>query len=107
MRIFLSAPRATVSNAGFALTISLSPGVSRTGTLRCISTLAAAEEEMGLAARSGAGASGASLAGGGAGTVMVSPHDGQAMSVPTPAPSTASSCSQLGQLKTMSISLIG
>ena len=41
------------------------------------------------------------------GMVMVSPQAGHSISVPAPAPSTASSWLQLGQSKTMSISRIG
>jgi hypothetical protein len=37
--------------------------------------------------------------------VMLSPQEGQSICVPAPAWSTASSCSQFGQLKTMSIIL--
>src|SRR5580658_7596090 len=48
MRIFLPAPLTTTSSGGFGLVIRLSPGLSRTGTFRCISTLAAAEELMEL-----------------------------------------------------------
>src|SRR5580692_3187953 len=80
-RICLPAPRATASNGGFALTISLSPGVSRTGTLRCISILAAADELMALGARLGVGiaeddAGVGALFADCAGMVMVSWHDG-------------------------------
>jgi hypothetical protein len=42
-----------------------------------------------------------------AGMVMVSWHDGHSISEPAPELSTASSCSQLGQSKTMSIIRIG
>src|SRR5664279_405349 len=102
-RTFLAAPRTTASTGGFGLAMSGAGDLSSTGTLRCISTLAAAEVEMGLAARLGGGRAGSAGAFGD-GMVMVSWHDGHSMFVPAPELSTASSCSQLGQLKTISIS---
>src|SRR5450755_488495 len=104
--IFLPAPRTTASSGGFGLAMSGAGDLSSTGTLRCLSTLAAAEVEMGLAARLGGGSAGATGPFGD-GMVMVSWHDGHSMSVPAPELSTASSCSQLGQLKTISISVGG
>ena len=43
--LFVGAP-ATASSGGFGLAMRTSPGLSRTGTLRCISILAAADEAM-------------------------------------------------------------
>src|SRR5712671_5937842 len=108
-RSCLPAPRTTASNGGFALTINVSVGVLRTGTLRCISTLAAADELMALGCRLGvcasAGAGGGTAFADCAGMVMVSWQDGHSISEPAPELSTASSCSQLGQSKTISISV--
>jgi hypothetical protein len=68
--------------------------------------LAAADVAMGLAASPGT-STGAAVRVDWSGMVMVSPQDGHSMSEPAPELSTASSCSQLGQLKTMSISAKG
>src|ERR1017187_6026958 len=103
MRIRLSAPLATASNGTLVFLISSSLGLSRTGTLRCFSLLAAADAAMGFTGRPvECAASGADLVDC-RGIVMVSPHDGHSISVPAPALSTASSCWQLGQSKMMSI----
>src|SRR5471032_1882849 len=62
-------------SGGFVLAISTAVGLSPTGTLRCLSIFAAADDEMTLAARLGAGAASAGGAGfftGGSGMVMVS-----------------------------------
>src|SRR5581483_7470974 len=92
--------------------------VLRTGTFRCRSTFAAAEEAIGL--------SGFNVADGGAlivgnpcrlseaplvrvpgllisGIMIVSEQLGHSISVPAPELSTSSSCSHFGQLKMMSI----
>ncbi len=50
MRSRLPAPFWTTSSGGLGLSISDSPGLSRTGTFRCSATFAAAEAVMGLAA---------------------------------------------------------
>src|SRR5271166_1123867 len=104
--IFLPAPRTTASSGAFGLAMSGAGALSNCGTLRCISTLAAAEVEMGLAARLGGGSAGSAPAGA-AGTVMVSWQVGHSSLLPAPLLSTASSCSQLGQLKTISINVTG
>src|ERR1019366_6619445 len=92
------------SNGGFALAISDSAGLSWTGTFRCISTLAAAELAMALGAAVGAtGSEPVVTLPMPAGMVMASPQAGQAICEPAPGRATARSCSQFGQLKTMSI----
>src|SRR5258708_19621828 len=108
VRIFLSASLANSSGAsGFS--IKLSVGNLRTGTFRCISIFAAADEAMGLmglaSTRGAWAASGTALGTGdaGMGITMASPQEGQLISVPAPELSTASSWSHLGQLKTTSI----
>src|SRR5260221_1939188 len=103
-------PGTFAPSGGLALAMRASPGVLRNGTLRCFSTLAAADRLMALAmcpgtcASTGAGVDAALVDS--AGMVMVSPQEGHSISVPAPALSTASSCSQLGQSKTISISAI-
>src|SRR5208282_5066387 len=105
MRIFLSAVLAAITR-GTAFFTRDSPGLSRTGTLRCISILAAADEAMGLI-----GWAASPVAGGGAGAasgellgiVIFAPHVGHLISEPAPSPSTDSSWLQLGQLKMISI----
>src|ERR1039457_3140310 len=104
MRTRLPAPFCTTSNGGFALAISDSVGLSWTGTFRCISTLAAADVLMALGAADGAtGSEPVVTLPAPAGMVMVSPQEGHSICEPAPVWSTASSCSQFGQLKTMSI----
>src|SRR5450755_1241441 len=80
-RILLPAPRTTASTGGFGLAMSGAGDLSSTGTFKCRSILAAAEVEMGLAARLGGGSAGATGPFGD-GIVMVSWHDGHSMSVP-------------------------
>src|SRR5215475_5918131 len=99
-RIFLSVSLAATSIGGNGLAIRLSVALLE-GTLRCSSTFAAAEEEMGLAGLAvGSGGSvgmqprPATIAG--SGITMDSPQDGQLISVPAPELSTANSCSHLG-----------
>lgn len=89
--------------AGFSM--RLAAGLSCTGTFRCISTLAAADEEMGLTGCAGSAGTGAAAGRGlGAeGMTIFSEHEGQVISVPAPVLSTANSCSHFGQLKMMSI----
>src|SRR6266436_4220140 len=107
VRIFLSASLATSSGArGFSM--RLSEGVVWTGTRRCISTLAAAEEAMGLTGRWASRRGKAELESGPGresrpGMTMTSPQEGQLISVPAPELSTANSWSHLGQLKMTSI----
>src|SRR4051812_35098672 len=116
-RIFLSEFFAATSSGARGLAMRLSE-VLRTGTLRCISTLAAAEEAMGFAgfnvsdgapAKVGRPPRGLSVPfvrvplAPGSGMVIFSSHEGHSISEPAPAASTSSSCSQFGQLKIMSI----
>src|SRR6266478_2678865 len=107
VRIFLSASLATSSGArGFSM--RLSEGVLWTGTRRCISTLAAAEEAMGLTGRWASRRGKAELESGPGresrpGMTMTSRQEGQLISVPAPELSTANSWSHLGQLKMTSI----
>jgi hypothetical protein len=66
--------------------------------------LGAAGGASGAAGAAGAGSPPAkAMAGSGLGTVMVWEQAGHSISDPAPLTSTASSCSQLGQLKVMSI----
>ena len=91
MRTCLS-PTTRAPSGGLALDIKGSAGVLRTGTFRCFSTLAAAEEAMGLAVRLGTSSSRESDGFcGPEGMVIVSPQEGHSMLVPAPELSTASS----------------
>src|SRR5437879_8002335 len=97
-RIFLSDSLAANSSGAFGFSIRLSEGVWCTGTLRCISTLAAAEEAialMGLAITRGPlpseGPPGRSIPAPGSGIIIGSPHDGQSIWLPAPELSTANS----------------
>src|SRR5258707_13880331 len=90
--------------------IKLAAGVLWTGTRRCISTLAAAEEAIvliGCASMRAPWGSpftpGRETAASGAGITIASPQEGQLIWVPAPELSTANSCSHLGQLKMTSI----
>src|SRR6185437_1054875 len=97
---------ASSGTADFLMRLSV---VARTGTLKCISIFAAAEEAIALGASflaSSPSAGAASTTGSlvdCSGMVMVSPQVGQGMSEPAPSASTANSCSQCGQLKIISI----
>src|ERR1019366_298580 len=109
-RIFLSDSFAATSSGASGFSIKLAVGVLWTGTRRCISTFAAAEEAIGLTGwTSTRGAPGAlSIPGrfatsSGVGITMVSPQEGQLISVPAPVLSTANSCSHFGQLNITSI----
>src|ERR1039458_6850676 len=98
-RTFLPVPLATASNGGFGLAMRTSPGLSRTGTLRCISILAAADEAMVWLALEAppTGPPGADSGAGGVaadGIVIFAPHDGHWISEQAPELSTAISCSQ-------------
>src|SRR5260221_11090988 len=110
-RICLS-PLVFAPSGAAAFLMSFSPGLSLTGTLRCISPFAAADDAMTLGARlnlcgSSGGAGVVAVLVDFAGMVIFSPQDGQSISEPAPALSTASSWLQWGQSKTMSISRIG
>src|ERR1043166_9204684 len=117
MRNFLSDSFAAASSVGGGLVMRLSD-VLRTGTLRCFSTFAAADEAMGFDGFNVAAGACANVgspwrlssaptvrvpAVPGWGISMVSSQEGQSIFEPAPALSTSSSCSQLGQLKMMSI----
>jgi hypothetical protein len=109
-QFFVRALFCAISTGGLALAMSGSAGLSRTGTFKCISTLAAAEEAMALPVGSGGGG----VAGSALvvtlpvdGMVMFSPQEGHLICVPAPVLSTASSWSQFGQLKMMSIIFSG
>src|ERR1051325_6049006 len=117
IRIFLSVPFAATSSGGNGFAIRLSVGVARTGTLRCVSVFAAAELAMALTTFDPPPVDvvgrlpvvSAPLVrvplDPTCGMRMVSPHDGQSISLPAPALSTSGSClhSGLGQLKMISI----
>src|ERR1700744_6565598 len=104
MRIRLPAPFCTASSGGFGFPINTSPGLSRTGTLRCNSFLAIGAG-VGVPPAGGAGTGGSEpvvtlpLEG----IMMLSPQEGQSICEPAPDWSTASSWSQCGQLKVISI----
>src|SRR5438552_3344011 len=98
VRIFLSMSLAATSSGGKGFSIKLSVGVLWTGTRKCISTLAAAEEAMGLMGAGptrGTGESesmpGREATDSGSGITIASPQEGQLISVPAPELSTASS----------------
>src|SRR3989442_9997761 len=109
VRIFLSASfAASRGTSGFS--IKLSVGVLWTGTRRCISTLAAAEEAIGL---TGCGSSrgppslesppGWETTGSGPGITMASPQEGQLISYAVFCLKKKNYSSLLGQLKMTSI----
>src|SRR5215831_13891381 len=114
-RIFLSVSLAVTSSGGNGLAMRLSVD-ARTGTLRCFSIFAAADVAMGF---NGLLATAAPVATGirpldseplvrvpwvpGWGITIVSPQDGQLISLPAPELSTSSSCPHSEQLKIMSI----
>src|SRR5208282_2272520 len=88
VRIFLSAALVATTR-GTAFFTRDSPGVSRTGTLRCISILAAADEAMGLRGCKPASGGGAGAASGGLfGIVIFAPQVGHLISEPAPSLST-------------------
>src|SRR5438477_1596157 len=96
--IFFSESLAAASNGTSGFSIKLAAGVLWTGTRRCISTFAAAEEAMGLTGlasmRGGPGrlsAPGRTTLRSGVGMTMASPQDGQLISEPAPELSTANS----------------
>src|ERR1019366_9420970 len=110
MRIFLSVVLAATSSGTRGFTIKLSVGDVRTGTRRCISTFAAADEAMALTGWTSsfsppgtASTPGRLTTDSGFGMIIASPQDGQLISDPTPELSTASSCSHFGQLNMTSI----
>src|SRR5215831_5002622 len=109
-RILLSVSFAAASSGTRGFSIRLAAGVLWTGTRKCISTFAAAEDEIGFTgAPSRRGAARPSNPGritlfSGAGITIDSPQEGQLISEPAPELSTASSWSHLGQLKITSIS---
>src|SRR5439155_24497846 len=97
---------AVTSSGTSGFSIRLAVGVLCTGTRRCISTLAAAEEAIGLmgwpsmrGAPARLSCPGRKALRSGPGMTIDWPQDGQLISEPAPELSTASSCSHLGQLK--------
>src|ERR1043166_1775099 len=104
-RIFLSDSFAATSSGASGFSMSMAPGLLWTGTLRCISTFAAADEEIGLTGCAPPcvtrGPEGGLVDP--CGMTIFSPHAGQLISEPPPELSTANSWSHFGQLKTISI----
>src|SRR5688572_9105062 len=87
--IFRSDSRAATSSGVAGFVMRLAAGLSCTGTLRCISTLAAAEEAMALPGGPPDGGRGAAAALAAWGITIFSEHDGQLISEPAPELSTA------------------
>src|SRR2546422_696020 len=109
-RIFLSVSLAATSRGARGFVIKLAAGVLCTGTRKCISTLAAAEEEIGFTGAPSIRGAPATLSNpgritlfSGDGITMCSPQEGQFISEPAPELSTANSWSHFGQLKITSI----
>src|ERR1051325_1103629 len=107
VRIFLSDSFAATSSGALGFSIRLSDGLAWTGTLRCISIFAAADDAMGLTGCPASCGMVTELGGRAeaAGMTIFSPQEGQLISEPAPVLSTASSWLHLGQSKMMSIVL--